>query len=152
MNNTDLVKSADENSQPSDSTRDQFISNMEVVIIENEPNIELSTPDRPSGPLLEEQFSTSLPNNNSSINTDVNDAEVGDNIAHNECDSLEDITVYEVVTEYQTTSTASFNNYPHIFLQLHEGQIINVESGEVIISLSQFVAPNEVSESGEIDR
>ena len=40
--------------------------------------------------------------------------------------------MYEVVTEYQTTSTASLTNYPHIFLQLHEGQIINVE--EIVIA------------------
>ena len=97
-NNTHLVKPANENSQPSESTRDKFIADMEVVIVENGPNIERSTPDRPSGPLLEEPFSISLPNNDSNINTDVNDAKVGDITAHNECDSLEDITVYEVVT------------------------------------------------------
>ena len=120
-NNIHSASSADEN------TRDQFVTNMEVVIDEDKPN------------------------NNADANTDVNDAEVADIIAHPDGDSLEEITVYEVVTEYQTTSTATLANYPHIFLQLHEGQIINVESGEVVISLSQFLAPNETNEPSEIE-
>ena len=49
------------------------------------------------------------------------------------------------MTEYQSAPPISTANYPHIFLQLRDGQIINVENGEVIISLSQFVA-NESAE------
>ena len=55
-----------------------------------------------------------------------------------EFESLEDITVYEVVTEYQVTPMGQINNYPHIFLQLCDGEIINASSGEVVIHLSQF--------------
>ena len=150
--NQDIVRSAYEIQQSSESIYDQSILSNELVVAEINPNIELSTPDRPSGPLLEEQFSAPLPNN-LSLDTNVNevDAEVADFIANNECDSSEDITVYEVVTEYQATSTVPATNYPRIFLQLCEGQIINVESGEVVISLSQFVAPSEASEPGEIE-
>ena len=55
------------------------------------------------------------------------------------------------MTEYQTTPQPPATKYPYIFLKLCEGQIINVENGEVIISLSQFVAPSEASEPGEIE-
>ena len=105
MNNTDVVKSADEMPQSSESIRAQLIPNIEVAVIENNPNIELSTPGRPSGSLLEEQFSAPLPNNDSRLDNKVNevDAEVADFIANNECESSEDITVYQVVTEYQAT-------------------------------------------------
>ena len=128
----------------------------------------LSTPERPPGPLLEErdnninaspmntasiseqpnapERSISL-NNISAIDTDVCmiDAEVASINAHEELESLEDITVYEVVTEYQSAPPISTANYPHIFLQLRDGQIINVENGEVVINISQFVA-NETAE------
>ena len=138
--------------QSSESILDQSILSNELEVAETNPNVELSTPDRPSGPLLEEQFSAPLPNDNPSLDTDVNeiDAEVADFIAKIECDSSEDITVYEVVTELQATSTVPATNYPHIFLQLSDGHIINVERGDVIISLSQFVAPSEATEPGEI--
>ena len=79
------------------------------------------------------------------------DAEVADINAHNECESLEDITVFEVVTNFQATPKIPASNYPHIFLQLFEGQIIYAENGEVIINLSQFLAPNEGREPAEIE-
>ena len=148
----------------------------------------LSTPERPSGPLLEERdnninkelMSEGLSSNTEalisltakspinadstseqpnapersisgnilpSLDTDVCmvEAAVASINAHGEFDSIEDITVYEVVTEYQSAPPISTANYPHIFLQLRDGQIINVENGEVIISLSQFAA-NEPAE------
>ena len=146
-----------EKQQPNEWRCEHSISSNEIVGIDINPNTELSTPDRPSGPLLEEQFSAPLPNNKQDqiprIDTDVNEVneEVADINTSNECDPLEDIIVYEVVTEYQATPPVPAANYPHIFLQLCNGQIINVESGEVIISLSQFIAPNEASEPVAIE-
>ena len=155
----------------------------------------LSTPERPSGSLLEERDNgtntsahvykeptgTALSSgmevyNQSMINSEMNtasipeqhntperlpsvnsasvldtdvymvDAEVASINVKDEFESLEDITVYEVVTEYQSTPPISTANYPHLFLQLRDGQMINVENGEVVISLSQFVATNESAE------
>ena len=155
----------------------------------------LSTPERPSGSLLEERDNgtntsshvckeptgTALSSGmeastqftiNSEINTDsiseqpniperlpslnnpsvldtnvyMIDAKVAGINAQDEFDSLEDITVYEVVTEYPSAPQISTANYPHIFLQLRNGKIINVENGEIIINLSQFVATNESAE------
>ena len=60
--------------------------------------------------------------------------------------SLEDLTVYEVVTEYRADQPTSMTTYPRVFLQLQDGQIINAESGEIVISLSQFVATDEPTE------
>ena len=101
-----------------------------------------STSEQPNAP--ERSISG---NNLSSLDTDVCivEAEVASINAHGEFDSLEDITVYEVVTEYQSAPPISTANYPHIFLQLRDGQIINVENGEIVISLSQF-AVNEHEE------
>ena len=81
-------------------------------------------------------------NHLSSLDTDVgmSETEVASINAHGEFDSLEDITVYEVVTEYQSAPTMLTANYPHVFLQLRDGQIINIENGEVVISLAQFSA------------
>ena len=61
-------------------------------------------------------------------------------------ESLEDLTVYEVFTEYRESQPTSTTDYPRVFLQLQDGQIINAESGEIIISLSQFLATHESSE------
>ena len=107
-----------------------------------------STPERPSGPSLEEQFRDPSLSNTLVIDTDVYmaDSEVADINAHDEFEPLENLTVYEVVTEYQGDPPISATNYPHIFLQLRDGQIINVENGEIIISLSQFVATDESAE------
>ena len=74
------------------------------------------------------------------------DSEVAGINTHDESESLEDLTIYEVVTDYQGAPPISTTNYPHIFLQLLDGQIINVENGEIIISLSQFVATDESAE------
>ena len=95
----------------------------------------LSTPERPPGPLLEERDGniSALPintasiseqphapessinlNHLSSLDTDVgmSETEVASINAHGEFDSLEDITVYEVVTEYQSAPTMLTANYP----------------------------------------
>ena len=79
------------------------------------------------------------------------DSEVADINTEDESKSLEDLTVYEVVTEYQGAHPTSTTSYPHIFLQLRDAQIINVENGEIIISLSQFVATEESAEPCESD-
>ena len=65
-------------------------------------------------------------NSTSVLGTDVymTDSEVADINAHGEFESLEDLTVYE----------------------LFDGKIINVENGEIVISLSQFLATNELTE------
>ena len=68
-----------------------------------------------------------------------------------EFESLEDLTVYEVVAEYRENPPTSTTNYPRVFYQLQDGQIINAESCEIIISLSQFVAPKESAELFEGD-
>ena len=62
-----------------------------------------------------------------------------------------ELTVYEVVTEYKDNTPTSTTNYPRVFLQLQDGRIINAESGEIIISLSQFVATKEPTELLESD-
>ena len=81
----------------------------------------------------------------------MTDSEVENISTHVEPDSPEDLTVYEVITEYQGAPSTSNTNYPHIFLQLREGQIINVETGEIIINLSQFIAVEEPTEPREGD-
>ena len=88
----------------------------------------LSTPERSSGLSLEEQFQDSSSNRTSIPEIEVHmvDAEVANVTAHDEFESLEDLTVYEVFQQsvYPTSTT----NYPHIFLQLRNGQIVNVEN------------------------
>ena len=100
-----------------------------------------STSEQPNDP----EQSISLNNISVSDTVCMVEAEVASINAREEFESLEDITVYEVVTEYQSAPPISTAKYPHIFLQLRDGQIINVENGEVIINLSQFVA-NEPAE------
>ena len=94
-----------------------------------------STPERPSGPSLEQKFRDPILNgaSSSTTNVDMADSEVANMTTHQEFESLEDLTVYEVVTEYQSVPPISTTNYPHIFLQLRDGQIINVENGEIVI-------------------
>ena len=57
------------------------------------------------------------------------------------------MVVYEVVSEYQgvPNTTKVLNNYPHIFIKLCNGEIINAESGERIIKLSQFMVANNLN-------
>ena len=95
-------------------------------------NTELSTPERSSDPLLEEQFSAPFPNNISVLN--INDsrveAEEEDINAYHECESLEDITVYEVVTEYQTTPQPPATKYPSIISHYKLVPVCSAERSE----------------------
>ena len=106
---------------------------------------QLGTPERPSEPALEEQFRDSYLDSTSVPETDIHmvEAEVADINTREEFESLEDLTVYEIVTEYRDNSIIPTNNYQRIFLQLQYGQIINATNGEVVINLSQFVVRNE---------
>ena len=80
------------------------------------------------------------------------DTEVADKI-ENSMHSLEEITVYEVVTEYRPMSVAGqiISNYPQIFIKLCDGEIISTESGERIIDLTQFIADNGLEKPPRID-
>ena len=130
------------------STSEPCLSDHSASTIVREDPGQLSTPELPPGTSLEEQF-----REQSASDMSVPNAEV--NMADSELESInipnepEDLTVYEVVTEYQGVPPTYNTNYPRIFLQLREGQIINVETGEIMINLSQFVAverPNEPCE------
>ena len=124
----------------------------------------LSTPERPSGSLLEERDNgtntsshvckeptgTALSSGMEAstqftINSEINTDSISEqpNIPER-LPSLNNPSVLD--TEYPSASPISTANYPHIFLQLRDWQIINVENGEVIINLSQFVATNESAE------
>ena len=74
---------------------------------------QLSTPERPSDPSLEEQFEGPNSSNTQVLSTDVYmaDSENASITTHDEFESLEDITVYEVVTDYQHTPPISTTNY-----------------------------------------
>ena len=109
--------------------------------LQNQP----STPERSSEPSLEEKFPVPASNDLSVPGTDVHmvDSGVANIRALNEFESLEDQTVYEVVTECQNAPQGSNTDYPHINLQLCDGQIINAKNGEIIINLLEFVANDE---------
>ena len=66
------------------------------------------------------------------------DVEVANINTDGDFESLEGITVYEVVTEYENIPLVTNADYPHILLQLRDGHIINIANGEVFINLSQF--------------
>ena len=123
-----------------------------IIAIEN-PGNQPSTPKRSSGTSLEEPFRDPSLSNISVPDNEVYmaDSEVENISTHAEPDSPEDLTVYEVITEYQGAPLTSNTNYPHIFLQFSEEQIINVETGEIIINLSQFIAVEDPTEPLEGD-
>ena len=60
------------------------------------------------------------------------------------------MTVYEVVTEYRPGPDVGqlLQHYPHIFVQLCDGDIIDAESGERIVNiyLTQFIVNNGLEE------
>ena len=74
-------------------------------------------------------------------------------IMENSVNSVEEITVYEVVTEYRPMPYVGqiIRNYPHIFTTLCDGEIINAESGERIIGLTQFIVNNGLEEPPRLD-
>ena len=106
-----------------------------------------STPERSSEPSLEEE-SLVYTSSESSAETMIN-TEVAAIDEHNELESLEDITVYEVITEYTNVPLPAHTSHPHIYLQLWDGQIINAENGQAVINLSQFELNNEPAEPRE---
>ena len=69
--------------------------------------------------------------------------------------SLEEVTVYEVVTEYRPMPDVGrlIHNSPHIFIQLCDGEIINAESGERIVNIDliQFIVNNGLEEQSRLD-
>ena len=90
------------------------------------PCEQLSTPERSSDPTHEEQFQNPILPSTVVIGTDVDmaDSEVAGLKTLEEIESLEDLTVYEVVTEYQDHPPTSTTNYSRVFLQLQDEQII----------------------------
>ena len=135
------------------STSEPCLSDHSASTIVREDPGQLSTPELPSGISLEEPFRNQNVSNTSVLNAEVNkpDSDVESIDIHSEPEHTEDLTVYEVVTEYQGVPSTSNADYPRIFLQLREGQIINVETGEIMINLSQFVAVDEPTEPCEGD-
>ena len=116
-------------------------------VINSKYVISTSASEISSGSAFGAQFNKSVPG------ADVNmvDAEVANINALNEFESLKDITVYEVVTEHQATPKVLSTYYPHIFLQLCDGQIINAENSETINNSSQFLNTIELREPFEIE-
>ena len=115
------------------------------MIANENPGKQLSTPERSSDPSFEEQFPDPVLHSTMTlgVSTVTDDSEVESFNPTEAFESLEDLTVYEVIMEYQASQPTSTTNYPRVFLQLQDGQIIDAESGEIIISLSQFVATSE---------
>ena len=76
-------------------------------------------------------------------------------ILENSIHSVEEVTVYEVVTEHRPRSDVGqlLQHYPHIFIQLCDGEIIDAESCERIveIDLTQFIANNGLEERPILD-
>ena len=85
---------------------------------------------------------------------DYMDTEVTE-ILDNSTKSVEEVTIYEVVTEYRPRPDVGqlLQQYPHIFIQLCDGEIIDAESGERIINidLTQFIANTELEERPMMD-
>ena len=84
---------------------------------------------------------------------DLTNEEIVDMTGGNDVNSSDEMVVYEVVSEYQEQPTLTLavvnavNTYPHIFIKLCDGEIINAENGERILNLSQFMAINELHEA-----
>ena len=89
-------------------------SKVKSVNYEEQP----STPERSSDPSLEEQFQDSVLHSTLAIgvNTVMDDSEVESFNPIEAFESLEDLTVYEVVTEYRESQPTSTTNYPRVFL------------------------------------
>ena len=57
-----------------------------------------------------------------------------------------EIEVYEVISGHHDATNTSevLHKYPHIFIKLCDGEIINADSGESITNLSQFMVANNL--------
>ena len=68
--------------------------------------------------------------------------------------TIEEVTIYEV-TEYRPRPDVGhlLQQYPHIFLQLCDGEIIDAESGEHIVNmdLAQFIENNGLEEQSLLE-
>ena len=75
---------------------------------------------------------------------DLTNEEIADITEGHEVNPSDDMAVYEVVSEYTEASnpTQAINSFPHIFIKLCDGAIINAENGECIINLYQFMTAN----------
>ena len=73
-------------------------------------------------------------------------------ILENSMNSVEEVTVYEVVTEYRPRPDVGqlIHNYSHIFIQLCDGEIINAES-IIDIDLTQFITNNGLEKQSRLD-
>ena len=65
---------------------------------------------------------------------------------------FDDMVVHEITSVYQEVSklTQILYKYPNIIIKLCDGEIINADSGESILSLSQFMVDNELNEKSTV--
>ena len=105
---------------------------------------EYSTHEGPSG----FSFGETLDITETAAYMDAEVTEILDN-SLNSMTSVEEVTVYEI-TEYRQRVNVGqlLQHYPHIFVQLCDGEIIDAESGERIvdIDLTQFIVNNGLGE------
>ena len=124
--------------------------NLDESILVLDETHEYSTHEEPSGP----SFGESIQNATPMEEAEYMDTEVTE-ILDNSLNSVEEVTVYEVVTEYRQMPDVGqlLQHYPHIFVQLCDGDIIDVESGERIVNidLTQFIANNGLEERPLLD-
>ena len=141
------------------ATNSSIINQVCQVLLENKPNtIRLSTREKSSDLSLGER--PAEPNNVGSLtviavknplrpieSSDENDVK-NKEVAIIEGLPSDEMVVYEVVLEYQGVPNPIqvLNDYPHIFIKLCDGEIINAESGEMILNLSQFMVDNKSNE------
>ena len=111
---------------------------------------EYSTHEGPAGPSFGELLNTAV----SVEESEYMDTEVTE-ILDNSMNSVEEVTLYEVVTEYRSRPDVGqlLQQYPHIFVQLCDGEIIDAESGERIVNIdiTQFIANNGLEERPLLD-
>ena len=86
--------------------------------------------------------------------TEYMDTEVAE-VFENSTQSVEEVTIYEVVTEYRPRPDVGqlIQKYPHIFIQLCDGEVIDAESGEQIVNidLTQFITNNGLEKQSRLD-
>ena len=112
-----------------------------------------STHDGPSGPSFGEQHEEQIGMHGASAMTIESSfimiRDEGENDESGEGPQTIEETEEQVISMLQgmTTAIGVINQYPHIIVKLCDGDIINAESGESIVNLSQFIAANNLSES-----
>ena len=97
-------------------------------------------------------FDKSLDITDAAEQMDAEVTEIRDGV--NSTISVEEVTIYEV-TEYRPRPDVGqlLQHYPHVFVQLCDGDIIDAESGERIVNidLAQFIANNGLEERPVLD-